>query len=155
MPPRLHAVDISALSELVGREFGPSRWVEVDEERIRAFAAATDDRQWIHVDAERARRELPLGRTIAHGYLTLSLAPVLLAELLEVGACSRIVNYGIDKLRLKEPVPAGSRLRLAGSILGVRSVPRGAARLSMGLRWELEGAARPACTAEVVYVYYP
>ena len=147
--------DVSSLKDLVGTDLGPSDWIDVTQERIDDFARATGDVQWIHVDVERAKRESPFGQTIAHGYLTVSLASVLLPQLLVVEKCSRIVNYGIDKLRLKEPVPAGAKLRIAGSVADVRGVPGGGARVSLALRWEVEGARRPACQGEAVFVYFP
>lgn len=146
---------IESLPAIVGREFGPSSWLTIDQARIDAFAQATGDNQWIHLDAERAERESPFGQTVAHGYLTLALAPVLMRELFEVEDCSRVINYGIDRLRFREPVPSGARIRLAGELLGVRAVPSGGARVSFDLSWELEGARRPACRAQAVYVYLP
>jgi acyl dehydratase len=154
MSARIVVPGIESLAEFVGREFGPSQWMTLDQARIDAFAKATGDDQWIHLDAERARRESPFGQSVAHGYLVLALAPVLLREVFEVEGCSQVVNYGIDKLRLREPVPAGGRLRLAGRILDVRRAPGGAARVAFDLRWELEGARRPACRGEAVYVYF-
>jgi len=155
MPARIVVPGIESLSDYLGVEFGPSPWLTIDQARIDAFAAATGDDQWIHTDPERARRESPLGQTIAHGYLTLALAPALLAEIFEVKSCSRIVNYGIERLRLREPVPVGSRLRLAGKILNLRNVPGGAVRVAFELHWELEGARRPPGRAEAVYIYFP
>ena len=146
---------IESLAEFVGAELGPGDWISVDQARIDAFARATGDDQWIHVDEERARRESPFGQTIAHGYLTLSLAPVLLGKLVEVEGCSQVINHGIDKLRLREPVPAGGQLRLAGKILKVRRMPGGGARVAFDLRFELRGGRRPACRAEAIYVYLP
>ena len=92
--------DVASLAELEGRDLGKTEWCTVDQKQIDAFAAATGDRQWIHVDPERAKRESPFGTTIAHGYLTIALAPALLPDLMVVENCSRIVNYGIEKLRL-------------------------------------------------------
>ena len=112
--------DVASLPEYEGRDLGHSSWHTIDQPRIDAFASATGDHQWIHVDRERAERESPFGGTVAHGFLTVALAPALLPELVEVSNCSRIVNYGIEKLRLREPVPAGARIRLGASIHGVR-----------------------------------
>jgi acyl dehydratase len=147
--------DVAALKNLVGKELGPSAWMIVEQDRIDDFARATGDHQWIHVDVERARNESPFGGTVAHGYLTVSLASVLLPELLVVEKCSQVVNYGIDKLRLREPVPADSKLRLSGAIKHVREIRGGACRVTLSLRWEVEGARRPVCLADVVFVYYP
>ena len=155
MPARIVAPDIESLADLVDAEFGPGGWLTVDQARIDAFAEATGDDQWIHTDPERARRESPFGQTVAHGYLTLALAPALLSKLFKVENCRQVINYGIDGLRLREPVLAGSKLRLSGKVLNVRRVPGGAARVSFDLRWELQGARRPACKGKAVYIYFP
>jgi len=147
--------DVASLERFEGRDLGTSEWRRVDQAQIDAFAAATGDHQWIHVDRERAERESPFGTTIAHGYLIVALAPVLLPELVEVAKCSQIVNYGIEKLRLREPVPSGSRIRLGARVEDVRKVKGGAARVSLGVRFEVEGARRPVCTGQLVYVYFP
>ena len=155
MPDPTIVPDVSSLKDFVDVALGHSDWVVVGQQKIDAFAQATGDDQWIHVDVERARRESPFGQTIAHGYLTISLLSVLLPQIMRVEKCSRVLNYGIDRLRLREPVVAGSRLRLSGHIKGVRHVANGAARTTLALSWEVEGARRPVCTADVVYVYYP
>ena len=147
--------DVASLDQLEGRDLGTTEWRTVDQDQIDAFAAATGDHQWIHVDRARAERESPFGRTIAHGYLTLALAPVLLPELLQVSRCSQIVNYGIEKLRLREPVLSGSRIRLGARVKSVRSARGGAVRVSLAVRFEVEGARRPACSGELIYVYFP
>ena len=147
--------DIQALPDFIGVELGPSSWVTVSQGRIDAFARATGDDQWIHVDQERARRESPFGNTVAHGYLTLSLASTLLPEIFEVQNSSHIINYGVDKVRLREPVPAESRLRLSGQLQSVRSVAGGAARVTISLSYEVENARRAVCTAEGIYIYFP
>lgn len=147
--------DVAALPEYEGQDLGTTDWRSIDQAQIDAFAAATGDHQWIHVDRERAERESPFGTTIAHGYLTLALAPALLPDLVVVQDCSRIVNYGIEKLRLREPVPSGGRVRLAASIKAVRRVRGGAMRLGLSIRFEVEGAKRPACTGELIFVYFP
>lgn len=146
---------IEALPEFVGTQLGPSSWLTVSQGRIDDFARATGDDQWIHVDVERAKRESPFGKTVAHGYLTLSLAWTLLPEVFKVENCSHIVNYGVEKVRLREPVPAESRMRLTGEITGVRSVSGNAARVTVSLSCEVEGARRAVCTAEGIYVYFP
>ena len=147
--------DVASLQKFEGQDLGATDWRSIDQTQIDAFAEATGDRQWIHVDPERAARESPFGGTIAHGYLTLALAPALLPELVEVENCSQIVNSGVESLRLREPVPAGSRIRLAAKVNRVRNLKGGAARLSLTIRFELEGSTRPVCTGEVVYVYFP
>ena len=147
--------DVASLPEYEGHDLGTTDWRSLDQAQIDAFAAATGDHQWIHVDRKRAERESPIGTTIAHGYLTVALSPVLLSELFVVKNCSQVVNYGIEKLRLREPVPSGSRVRLAASIKGVRHVRGGAMRLSLAVRFEVEGAKRPACSGELIFVYFP
>lgn len=146
--------DVASLPEYEGRDLGTTEWREIDQARIDAFAEATGDHQWIHVDRERAERESPFGTTVAHGYLTVALAPALLPELVAVKKCSQIVNYGIEKLRLREPVPNGSRLRLGASIKSVRSVPGGAMRVVLAVRFEVEGARRPVCSGDLIFVYF-
>jgi len=147
--------DIAALARHEGEVLGHSDWVEVGQARIDAFADATGDRQWIHVDAERAAKESPFGGPIAHGYLTLSLVPALLPQVVEVAGASRVINYGIEKLRLPAPVPAGARVRLHAAVKGVRPLRGGGARVTLGIEVEVEGQRRRALTGEVVYVYFP
>lgn len=146
---------IEALAEHEGQDLGKTAWRRVDQTQIDAFAAATGDHQWIHTDPERAQRESPFGGTIAHGYLTLALAPVLLPELVQVQNCSRIVNSGIESLRLREPVPAGGQIRLGATIKSVRNLRGGAARVCLSIRFDIEGAGKPACSGELVFVYFP
>ncbi len=147
--------DVASLVQFQGHDLGATDWRTIDQAQIDAFAEATGDRQWIHIDPERAQRESPFGVTIAHGYLTLALVPTLLSELLAVGKCSRIVNSGIENLRLREAVPSGSRIRLAANIKSVRNLKGGAARLCLSIRFEIEAVKRPACTGEIVCVYFP
>lgn len=147
--------DVASLPEYEGRDLGTTGWHTIDQARIDAFADATGDHQWIHVDRERAARESPFGGTVAHGFLTVALAPALLPELVRVEHCSRIVNYGIEKLRLREPVRAGARLRLGAKIAGVRSVPGGGMWVSLELRFEVEGVKRAVCSGEIIFVYFP
>ena len=151
----LRIPNIAALSDFEGHDLGATAWQTVDQNRIDAFAAATGDHQWIHVDPERAKRDSPFGTTIAHGYLTLSLIPSLLPDLVEVEGCSQIVNSGIEGLRLREPVPSGSRIRLSATIKSVRQIKGGSARVSLSIRVEIEEAKKPACTGEIVFVYFP
>jgi acyl dehydratase len=145
---------VSELHDLVGKPLGVSDWTTITQERIAAFAAATGDHQWIHTDVDRARRESPWKATIAHGYLTLSLAPVLLAQLVRVEGTKTVINTGADKVRLSSPVPAGSRVRMSAEIRDTRDVPGGGVRASIAVRFEVEGNAKPACMATVNYVYF-
>jgi acyl dehydratase len=143
-----------ALKQLVGRELGPSEWIAVDQAMIDAFADATGDHQWIHVDVERARRELPGGTTIAHGYLTLSLVPRLAATLLRVEKRRHGLNYGSNKVRFISPVPAGARVRLRQRIVDVEDVPDNGVRVTSQMTVEIEGQERPALVAEIIGIQY-
>ncbi len=147
--------NVAAIADLVGRELGTTDWIEVSQEQIDAFAAATGDRQWIHCDVERAQRESPFKSTIAHGYLSVALTPVLLPKLLIVDNCRMVINRGIDKLRLSTPVLAGSRIRMSATVKEARKVPRGGIRATISVRFEVEGSDKPACHGVVTYVYFP
>jgi acyl dehydratase len=147
--------NIPALKTFIGKPLGESDWYTITQEQINDFARATGDHQWIHVDVERAEKESPFGGTIAHGYLTMALAPALLPQILRVEGSSRTVNYGVDKMRLPSPVPAGSRIRLSAEIKHVRNVPGGAARVTISLVFRVEGARKPCCTGDAIYVYFP
>jgi acyl dehydratase len=143
---------IDGLKACVGQHLGYSDYVEITQERVNLFAEATGDHQWIHVDVERATTG-PFGGPIAHGYLTLSLGPVLLPEILQVSGVTMGVNYGTNKVRFPSPVPVGAKLRLGATLAGVEDVT-GGAQLTIALVFEMEGAPKPACVAEVVYRYY-
>ncbi|MEB2344756.1 MAG: MaoC family dehydratase [Deltaproteobacteria bacterium] len=146
---------VSALKSFVGQRVGPSDWMTVGQEQIDAFARATGDHQWIHVDVERARRESPFGGPIAHGYLTIALAPVLLPRLVEVKGARLAMNYGLERMRLPAPVPAGARVRLSAELKNVRELPSGAAHTTIHLVFEVEGGDKPVCTADAIYLYFP
>ena len=143
---------IDGLKACVGQHLGYSDYVEITQERVNLFAEATGDHQWIHVDVERATAG-PFGGPIAHGYLTLSLGPVLLPEILHVSGITMGVNYGTNKVRFPSPVPVGAKLRLGATLAAVEDVT-GGAQLTIALVFEIEGAPKPACVAEVVYRYY-
>ncbi len=147
--------NVAALADLVGSELGTTDWIEISQAQIDAFAEATGDRQWIHCDVERAQRESPFKATIAHGYLTVALTPVLLPRLLHIRDCGTIINTGIEKLRLSTPVLSGSRIRMSARIANARKVPRGGMRATFSVRFEVEGSAKPACQGDVTYVYFP
>lgn len=138
----------------VGQELGPSEWLTVTQEMIDKFADATGDHQWIHVDVERARRELPGGKTIAHGYLTLSLLPRLAPTLLRIEKRRRGLNYGSNRVRFTAAVPAGSRLRLRQKLLKAEPVADNGVRLTSEMTMEVEGSDRPAMVAETISVVY-
>ncbi len=139
---------MSALPELVGTELGPTSWIEITQERIDAFAAATEDPQWIHIDAERAA-EGPFGTTIAHGFLTLSLCVPMLYEILPERGGGMAVNYGTNRVRFPAPVPSGSRVRGRFRVLGVEDARLGA-RATIEATIECEGVDKPVCIAELV-----
>jgi acyl dehydratase len=141
------------LAGLVGQELGTSDWLTVEQDRIDLFADATDDHQWIHTDPERAAAG-PFGATIAHGYLTVSLLPVLVGQAFSVAGVARRVNYGLDKVRFPSPVPVGSRVR---AVVTLASLEPGDSSTRMGLRCvvEIEGGTRPACVADTLTVLVP
>ena len=141
------------LAPYVGQKLGTSDWITVDQPMIDAFAAATGDHQWIHEDVERAKRELPGGRTIAHGYLTLSLLPRLAAGISRIRNSSRGVNYGANKLRFTAPVPSGSRVRLHQVLKHLRHIP-GGVHLTYAATIEVEGGTRAALAAETLSLVY-
>jgi acyl dehydratase len=138
----------------VGQDLGHSEWLTVTQEMINRFADATGDHQWIHVDVERARREMPGGRTIAHGFLTLSLIPRLRPQIFQVTGARRGINYGCNKVRFPAPVPSGSRVRLGGKLLSAETASDGAVRMILELTMEVEGSARPAMVAETISLVY-
>lgn len=136
------------LEELVGQELGTSEWVLVDQATIDAFAAATDDHQWIHTDPERAATG-PFGTTIAHGFFTLSLLPKFSTEIFTLEGPSAKINYGLNRVRFPQPVPVGSRLRDTATLKEVARTAKGT-QLVISHVIEIEGAERPACIAEMV-----
>jgi len=140
------------LASAVGRS-ATGEWFTIDQARIQAFADATEDWQWIHLDAERAASG-PFGATIAHGYLTLSLLPRLTAGLLEIGGTSMVVNYGLDGVRFLQPVVAGSRVRATTEVAAVDPTPQGY-RVTLKTTVELEGATRPALVAGPIALVVP
>jgi acyl dehydratase len=135
-----------------GAEFGPSSWIEVSQATIDAFAEATGDHQWIHVDPERAASG-PFGTTIAHGYLTLSLLPAMSYEVVPRQDGGMGVNYGLNRVRFPAPVPSGSRVRARFAVAGVDAI-EGGFQVTMNATIEREGGDKPVCVAEVVYRYY-
>jgi acyl dehydratase len=147
----MRRVAFEELPKLAGQEVGVSDWIEIDQDRVNKFADATGDHQWIHVDVERAQREL--GGTIAHGYLTLSLIPMLSDAVYLVEGVSRALNYGSDKVRFLNPVKTGSRVRLRAKLLSAEP-KSGGLQVKMECTVELEGAAKPACLAETIILYF-
>lgn len=144
-------ISIDNLGDIAGRHLGYTEYHEITQERVNQFADATGDHQWIHVDPARAA-EGPFGGTIAHGYLTLALAPSLF-ELLEVTGASMAINYGANRLRFPAPVPVGSNVRLGAEITSVDEV-RGGVQLTIAATFEVEGSEKPGCVAEILFRYY-
>ncbi|MBC8241047.1 MAG: MaoC family dehydratase [Alphaproteobacteria bacterium] len=142
------------LKQHIGEEMGVSEWVTVDQEMINKFAEATGDHQWIHVDVERARRELPIGSTIAHGYLTLSLVSNLSTQNLLIKKKRRGLNYGSNKVRFTGMVPAGSRVRLRSTLKAVEDVKDNGVRVISEVSMEREGEDRPVMVAETISIAY-
>jgi acyl dehydratase len=138
---------------LEGTELGVSNWIVIDQERINKFADATDDHQWIHTDPERCAREFPLGTTCAHGYLTISMIPALIDDIVKVEGLVQIVNYGINKARFRAMVPAGSKIRLK-VVLQSAKKRAGALQAIMECYIEMEGQDRPVASAEVIVMYF-
>ena len=139
-----------ALRALIGQELGVSDWLEVTQDLIDRFAEVTGDHQWIHVDVERAKRELPGGKTIAHGYLLLSLLPKLGAGIYKLSWPTRSINYGSDKVRIVNPVKAGARIRLRQSLVAVEDGAPGAHRITVRQTLEIENEAKPAMIADTI-----
>ena len=139
-----------ALRALIGQELGVSDWLEVTQDLIDRFAEVTGDHQWIHVDVERAKREMPGGKTIAHGYLLLSLLPKLGAGIYKLACPTRSINYGSDKVRIVNPVKAGARIRLRQSLVAVEDGAPGAHRITVRQTLEIENEAKPAMIADTI-----
>ena len=144
---------VRGLGEFVGREVAVSEWVEVSQERIDRFAEATEDRQWIHTDPERAARESPFRHAIAHGFLTLSLLSELMRLAVSVGGVRMGVNYGLDRVRFVSPVPAGSRVRGRFRLAALEET-RGGAQATWDVSVEREGSDKTCCVAEWLIRYY-
>lgn len=140
--------DIDAFCAEVGRPLGDSPWFTVDQQHIDLFAEATGDHQWIHVDPVRAA-EGPFGSTIAHGYLTLSLVPVLLQQTFSIAAITALMNYGADRIRFPRPVPAGARVQARATLTGVEEVPLGV-RAQVHVEVHLEDGGKPAVVADLI-----
>ena len=141
------------IKSAVGTEVGASDWIEITQDRIDKFADATCDEQWIHVDQDRAKRELPGGKTIAHGLLSLSLAPMFIRSVMGLKGLKNTLNYGADRIRYLSPVPAGARLRGRTTIAEAEDVPPDGLRVHYRLLVEIEGGERPACIAELIALH--
>jgi acyl dehydratase len=152
--PTLVLESIQSLKDYVGREIAVTEWLTVSQERINQFADATGDHQWIHVDAERARRESPYGATIAHGFLTLSLMSHFLREAVRLPASVRqTINYGLNRVRFPAPVRAGEKIRARIRLRSCKKLP-GSVEVIYEITVEAEGGEKPCCVAEWVVRYY-
>lgn len=143
----------AALLEATGQHLGYSDWEQIDQKRIDLFAEATGDHQWIHVDPEKAAQG-PFGKTIAHGYLTLSLANLFLPQIMQVNNTSMGVNYGCEKVRFPAAVPVGSRVRGGGEVISVEEV-KGGVQVVVRMTIEIEGGDRPACVIDTISRFFP
>ncbi len=141
------------IKSAIGTEIGVSDWLEITQARIDKFAESTCDEQWIHVDQDRAKAELPGGKTIAHGMLSLSLAPMFIRSVIGLKGLKNTLNYGADRIRYLAPVPAGSRLRGRTRIVEAEDVPPNGLRVSYRMMIEIEGSERPACVAELIALH--
>jgi len=139
---------IEEVSSAVGEDLGASDWLTIDQQRVDAFADATDDHQWIHVDVERAKAG-PFGGTVAHGYLTISLLPVFGTQVFRLETPGAKLNYGLNKVRFPAPVPVGARIRAHAKVIDVVDVPAGK-QVTFGWTIEIEDGPKPACVAETV-----
>jgi acyl dehydratase len=150
----MKVIKYAELEQFAGQEIGHSEWVTIDQDRVNKFADATGDHQWIHLDVERAKRELPTKGTIAHGYLTVSLIPWLGAQIMKVDGVSRGINYGSNKVRFTNMVPVGSKVRAKLKMLNVDAKPPGK-QITSEYTIEIQGQDRPACIAETIGIVYP
>jgi len=144
---------IAEMQKVVGSELGVSDWVVISQERIDAFAKVTGDHQWIHVDTKRAAREMPDGKTIAHGFLTLSLIPHLRDEIWHLDSVARGINYGTEKVRFPAPVQVNDRVRMRQTLTSVEPMGDGY-KVQMRCTIEVEGRDKPACVADSVAILY-
>jgi len=145
--------NIAALANYAGKEAGVSDWLEVSQGRIDQFAEATEDRQWIHIDPERASRDSPYKTTIAHGFLTLSLLSVLARHAIAVGGVRMGINYGLNRVRFVSPVSAGARIRGRFTLATVEEI-KGGVQTTWNVTVECEGSDKPCCVAEWLVRYY-
>jgi acyl dehydratase len=145
---------LDELDLLAGQEVGASAWLTITQELVDRFADATFDHQWIHCDVERARRESPYGGPVAHGFLTLALIPGFRGQILTIGGVSRVINYGVNKVRFPNAVPVGARVRGVQTIKSVERTKPDSARVISGFVIEIEGETKPACVAETVTLVF-
>lgn len=144
---------IEELKSLVGQEVGVTDWVPISQERVNLFAETTEDRQWIHIDVERSRKESPYGGTIAHGFLMLSLLPMLMQGVVSIPTSKMGVNYGLNKVRFPAPLPVGSKVRGRVGVMEVENIA-GGAQITWKVTVEREGGDKPVCVAELLARQY-
>ncbi len=142
------------LPGLAGKEIGVSSWVKLDQSKVNQFADVTGDHQWIHIDVERAKREMPATGTIVHGYFVLSLIPKFMFELIQITGVSQMINYGANKVRFTNMVPVGSNVRGRLKVASVEAKGKGIT-MNYEMVIEVEGKERPACVAEVIMMAFP
>jgi acyl dehydratase len=143
---------LDQLKEAEGKELGTSDWHEVTQKDIDTFADVTGDHQWIHIDVDRAK-ETPFGGTIAHGYYTLSLAPMFSEQIMKFEGFAFAINYGLNKVRFPAPLPVGNKVRMTAKLAGVEDI-QGGAQVTMALTFETEGGDKPVCVAETLARFY-
>lgn len=149
----MKSATFETIGSFAGQEIGVSDWIEIDQDRINKFADATGDHQWIHVDVERAKTQMPGGKTIAHGYLTLSLIPFLTGGMLRIDGVTRGINYGSNRVRFTNMVTVGSKVRARQKLLAAEP-KAGGMQLTNEVTIEVEGQQRPACVAETISLIY-
>jgi len=145
--------NVDELKALVGQEVAQSDWITVTQEQVNLFAEATGDHQWIHVDVERSKRELPYGGTVAHGFLTLALLPQLMGQSISMGDVKMLLNYGLNRVRFPAPLPVGSKVRGVITLQSVEDIP-GGAQVVWEVTMEREGGDKPVCVAEFIVRRY-
>ena len=148
-------VDVNEIESYKGKEMGHSEWMTIDQERINQFAEATSDHQWIHVDEEKAQKELPTKSTIAHGFLSLSLSVPLSAQVWIISGAKMVINYGLNKVRFINMVPVNSKVRMSAKINEVNKLDNGGKQVISEVSLEIEGQDKPAYVAETIMVAFP
>ncbi len=151
----MKTVDVNKLEDIKGQDMGHSEWMAIDQDRINKFADATDDHQWIHIDTERATKELPTKSTIAHGFLSLSLLVPLASQVWSVSGAKMMINYGLNKVRFINMVPVGSKVRLGIKISDVNKLDNGGTQVITEATLEIDGQDKPAYVAESIMVAFP
>ena len=151
----MKTVDVNKLEDIKGQDMGHSEWMAIDQDRINKFADATDDHQWIHIDTERATKELPTKSTIAHGFLSLSLLVPLASQVWSISGAKMMINYGLNRVRFINMVPVGSKVRLGIKISDVNKLDNGGTQVITEATLEIDGQDKPAYVAESIMVAFP